>query len=277
MRETASQRLQVYRYCPGCKAVVQVAAIVLLLFLNACSSLLFRNSNQYIQYPVQPGDTVYEISQRFSVSADEILQVNDLSDPRRLAVGQVLKVPYHGQNLAKTSVDGTVTRVSSGGGTSDSFGGMRTRGSTSDDSGLNRVRLGEADRYIGKLVLPVKGGGSYISSRFGRRWLSFHEGLDIAGSVGLPVRAAHAGTVVYSGSSISGYGNMVVVKGEGLITVYGHNDKNRVRVGERVSAGERIADLGQSGKASGPHLHFETRVRNASGRYVAVDPMSFYP
>ena len=78
-------------------------------------------------------------------------------------------------------------------------------------------------------------------------------------------------------SSFYGYGRTVVLKGEGLLTVYAHNSANRVAVGDVVEKGDWIADVGQTGSASGPHVHFETRVQDASGRYAAVDPVVFYP
>jgi murein DD-endopeptidase MepM/ murein hydrolase activator NlpD len=61
------------------------------------------------------------------------------------------------------------------------------------------------------------------------------------------------------------------------MTVYGHNSKNLVSKGDRIDKGDRIAKVGQTGDASGPHLHFETRVMDDNGRYAAVNPMVFYP
>lgn len=241
---------------------------VLVVSLSGCSALLFREKHSYIRYPVQSGDTLYAISKRFAVPVDTIQSKNNIRDPRRLVVGQQLKIPYHGQDLARSEQDNTVSRAS--------FGGLSVRGSTSDRSGLSRVNLGRSERFVGQLKMPVTGGGSYISSKFGRRWLNFHEGIDIAGPIGLPIVAAHAGKVVYSGNGIRGYGNLVVLKTDGLITIYGHNRRNLVRVGQSVSRGKRIAELGQSGKASGPHVHFETRIPDAEGRYMAVNPLAFF-
>ena len=250
----------------------KIRVIVLLLsvlcFASGCSTLLFREKKKFIQYPVQRGDTLFAISNRFDIPAGTIADVNDIDNPRALRVGQVLKVPYKGQNLTMKPGERSSARAS--------YGGLSVRGSTSDRSNLSKMQLGRAKQYVGRLRMPASGGSAHISSRFGRRWLSFHEGIDIAGPVGTPVVAAHAGTVVYSGSSIRGYGNMVVVKGDGLITIYGHNKSNTVSVGDKVGRGERIAKLGMSGKATGPHVHFETRVKNSKGRYVAVDPLVFF-
>jgi len=74
------------------------------------------------------------------------------------------------------------------------------------------------------------------------------------------VVAANDGKVLYAGRKIAGYGNMVVIRhGFGFSTVYAHNSKLMVRRGQRVKCGQRIALSGATGKASGPHLHFELR------------------
>lgn len=138
-----------------------------------------------------------------------------------------------------------------------------------------KVKLGAAARYIGGLEWPVK--GAKITSGFGWRSTRFHDGLDLSASQGVEIRAAHDGTVAYSGNSLRGYGNMVVLKGaDGLVTVYGHNRSNKVKKGQSVKRGQVIGYVGKTGRASGPHLHFETRVLDAKGKYVPVDPKTFF-
>lgn len=112
-----------------------------------------------------------------------------------------------------------------------------------------------------------------IISGYGPRWGRVHEGIDLVAPTGTPVLAAAAGEVVYSGNRIRGYGNMVVVKHDGeLMTVYAHNSVLLVKAGDRVDAGQAVALSGQSGRASGPHLHFEVR----RGQ-VPRDPLGFLP
>ena len=109
-----------------------------------------------------------------------------------------------------------------------------------------------------KLIWPIQ--GATLSSTFGYRWHRFHEGLDLVAPVGTPIHAAEAGEVIYSGNQISGYGYMIVIKHVGnLASVYAHNKDNLVKKGQKVQKGQQIAQLGNSGKSSGPHLHFELR------------------
>jgi murein DD-endopeptidase MepM/ murein hydrolase activator NlpD len=89
--------------------------------------------------------------------------------------------------------------------------------------------------------------------------------------MGTPVLAAGDGEVVYAGDGIRGYGNLVVLQHPGdLLTVYAHNQTVFVAPGQAVRGGERIAAVGQTGRASGPHLHFEVR----EGQ-IPKDPMPY--
>ena len=111
-----------------------------------------------------------------------------------------------------------------------------------------------------------------VTSSFGPRRGSFHDGIDIAAPVGAAVRAAAKGDVAYSGS-LPGYGNVIILRhGTGYATVYAHNDQNLVEEGQRVNQGQLIATVGRSGRTSGANLHFEVRKDN-----VAHDPLQFLP
>lgn len=116
-----------------------------------------------------------------------------------------------------------------------------------------------------------------VTSRFGWRgspwggWGSdFHPGIDIANDYGTPINATADGTVVYSGW-YSGYGYMIQIDhGNGIVTVYGHNSQNLVRVGDFVQKGGTIAYMGSTGNSTGPHCHYEVRVNG-----TAVNPANF--
>jgi murein DD-endopeptidase MepM/ murein hydrolase activator NlpD len=121
---------------------------------------------------------------------------------------------------------------------------------------------------------PVQSG--YVSSSFGNRTdpftgrAAFHKGIDFAGRAGSDVVAVASGVVIWSGERY-GYGEMVEINhGNGYVTRYAHNSENRVIVGDTVKRGEIIASMGDTGRATGPNLHFEV-LRN--GR--VVDPLTY--
>jgi len=108
--------------------------------------------------------------------------------------------------------------------------------------------------------LPVEG---IVTSEIGWRKdpisgsMAFHKGLDIAAPQGTSIRAVASGTVIESGAK-GEYGNAVVIRtDDGRRMLYGHNARNFVQVGDRVKQGETIASVGATGKATGPHVHFE--------------------
>lgn len=112
-----------------------------------------------------------------------------------------------------------------------------------------------------------------VTSNFGAREGSPHEGVDLKARSGTPVYAAQTGRVIYAGNKLSGYGKMVVIRHEkGLASVYAHNSRLLVRQGQRVRQGQKISLSGNTGRSSGPHLHFE--VRDGS---LAVDPTRVIP
>ncbi|MBO9408074.1 peptidoglycan DD-metalloendopeptidase family protein [Shimia sp. R9_1] len=116
---------------------------------------------------------------------------------------------------------------------------------------------------------PVKSAFRYTSG-FGMRWGRMHKGTDFAARYGTPIHSTADGVVVHAGWQ-SGYGRLVKIRHEhGIETRYAHLAKIRVKVGQRISRGDRIGDMGNSGRSTGTHLHYEVRV---NGR--AVNPMTF--
>lgn len=113
-----------------------------------------------------------------------------------------------------------------------------------------------------------------LTSGYGWRWGRMHRGIDIAAPVGTPVVAAADGVVATSGWDSGGYGNKVDIRHpDGSLTRYAHNSRLLVRAGQTVRQGQLIAEMGSTGRSTGPHLHFEIR---PSGK-GAVNPMAFLP
>jgi len=167
---------------------------------------------------------------------NSLMSANAISDPRRLEVGQILRIPGY-------TAYGAIT-----------------------DFGADY----SSERPTRTFVWPVDHGE--VSSGFGIRNGTMHDGVDIAAPVGTPVHAAEAGTVIYSGR-LRGYGNVIILRHDDhYVTVYGHNSQNLVREGEAVRCGETICDIGNSGRTTGPNLHFEVRRDN-----VARNPLVYLP
>jgi len=115
---------------------------------------------------------------------------------------------------------------------------------------------------------PVRGGR--WTSGFGPRGRSMHNGLDIAAPRGTPVRATADGVVTFAGRQ-HGYGRVVKIRHAfGFETIYAHNSRVRVKVGQRVSRGDRIADVGSTGRSTGNHVHYEIRIDDKP-----VNPVKF--
>lgn len=105
-----------------------------------------------------------------------------------------------------------------------------------------------------RFVVPAIG---TFTSGFGSRWGALHAGVDIANSIGTPIRAVTDGTVLEAGPA-SGFGLWVRLQhADGTITVYGHMNTIEVNTGQKVAAGQEIATIGNRGNSTGPHLHFE--------------------
>ena len=125
-----------------------------------------------------------------------------------------------------------------------------------------------APRQAGLSVAwPISG---VVTSPFGTRWGRMHQGIDIGAGSGTPIHAAGSGTVFFCGV-MDGYGNVALIDhGNGMVTLYAHQSQLACSVGQRVGTGQVIGYVGSTGHSTGPHLHFETRVRG-----VAVDPMQY--
>jgi murein DD-endopeptidase MepM/ murein hydrolase activator NlpD len=134
---------------------------------------------------------------------------------------------------------------------------------------MDRLNLYRIAAQKAPFANPVKDAVRFTSG-FGRRWGRMHSGADFAGPRGTPIYATADGVVVHAGWQ-SGYGKLVKIQHQfGIETRYAHQSKIRVKVGQRVSRGQRIGDMGNTGRSTGTHLHYEVRV---GGK--AVNPMIY--
>lgn len=178
-----------------------------------------------IVHTLRRGETVWDLARRYGVGMDEILTANKIADPTRMHPGQELTIP---------SVAGTTA-------------------SAAQPQRETVVASRSATRTV-RFVWPTEG---YISSNYGPRWGRFHYGIDIAARTGTPLVAIAAGVVSDAGWR-QGYGYMVRIDHQnGWESVYGHASRLFVRSGQSVRSGQQIAAVGQTGNATGPHVHLE--------------------
>jgi murein DD-endopeptidase MepM/ murein hydrolase activator NlpD len=195
-------------------------------------------------HEVKPGDTLHALAKKYGTTVAAIVKANNLAGPDAIKVGQRLIIP---------SGDTVVVR----------------RGNAPAPIPTVRPAVGSAraptrlvlavpdfDSMIVPFTWPVEGP---VISTFGHRPSGWHGGIDIKAPLGTPVWAAAGGVVIASGLETS-YGFVVKIEHRrGFVTVYAHNDVNLVEVGDRVDAGEMIALVGQTGRATTHHVHFEIR------------------
>jgi len=183
-------------------------------------------------HTVQEGETLYSICWTYGVDLQEVMEVNGLEESAQLRAGQVIFIPEASKEIH-----------------------LKTK--PPEKAGEKPPTKLSPPPEKSRFIWPVLG---TISSLFGVRDGRRHDGLDIAAPEGTPILAAAAGEVIFSGNQGTGYGNLVIIRhADNFITIYAHCLRNLAREGDRVDQGQKIALVGRTGRASGPHLHFEIR------------------
>jgi len=179
-----------------------------------------------VLHTLRQGETVWGLSRAYQVGSDLILAANSIKDPARLLPGQKLVIPGSGASVSRVALPAREALAVSQ----------------------------AAPRAAADFIWPVNG---RITSAFGPRWGSFHAGLDIARRYGSPILAVADGTVVDVGWRGS-FGHMIRIDHQnGWESLYAHASRIHVQRGDTVSAGQQIACIGETGNATGPHLHLE--------------------
>ena len=229
------------------------------------------------EYTVQAGDTLGEIAGEYDLAMDTLISFNQIEDVRRLQVGDTFQIPNR---------DGLLYTVKRG----DSLSTIAQEHDTTVNELLDANDLRSQTVAVGQVVFvpgarlnatergiilgelfawPAQG---VFTSGFGMRadpftgLPRFHNGIDLAGPIGGPIRAAASGRVVHVESQIGNYGRFVIVRHpDGFQTLYAHLQDFAVRNGQTVSRGQRVGSMGNTGRSTGPHLHFSV-IHN--GRFV---------
>ena len=223
-------------------------ALLLPLFFPACALLSLAPQPakpQGVYHVVKRKENLFRIGKAYDIPYRELARINGIEDPHQIRVGQRVFIPGATRQLPVeiiTPLDVSLER-------------------SSPDEPLVRSQAG--------FIWPT---GGNISSKFGPRGETFHDGIDILAREGSPIQAVEQGEVIYS-DQLRGYGNIIIIRHPGgFASVYAHNRTNRVVEGQRVVQGETIAEVGSTGRVSAAHLHFEIRKDN-----IARDPLYYLP
>ena len=210
---------------------------------------------ELITHPVGKGQTLYRIARAYGLSVEELMDANRIDDPRDLKAGELLFVPGAKERKTVAEFDAPEPEPT-----------VRPT-TTSTEPEKKQPKLVRVGKGSGALQWPLRG---VLYARFGKKGKEPHDGVDLAAPAGQPVKVAAPGTVLFAGDQ-KGYGLIVIVEHDGgLITLYAHNRDLRVKTGQKVREGQVVATVGDSGRTSGPHLHFEVRKDG-----VPVDPLDF--
>ena len=198
-------------------------------------------------HEIRPGETLYRIGHAYGIPVEDLRLENGISDPAQVPVGSLVFVPRAERTVEIAAAASVRAKLESRPPRRAQLSQIPRAGSGTLDPAAHGEALG----------WPLRG---VLVSAFGMRDREQHEGIDLAAPEGTPVLAASFGKVLFAGEQ-RGYGKIVLLRHEGgLVTIYAHNAENLVGAGDSVARGQRIARVGRSGNATGPHLHFEVRV-----------------
>ncbi len=270
---------------------------------------LITSGEKTVEHRVAGGETLADLAKQYRVTEEDIIEDNPDVDRKKLEVGSVLTIHQTAPVLsvevvAQVTDEEKVSHKTEKRKDPDMYEGYSETSQKGKD-GLNEVTarvtlvngeqveeknkvttvkkepvteiimVGSKERPpsvgSGEYIWPVSGGYT-LTSEFGGRWGRMHEGIDLGLPVGTDILAADGGIVTFAGYS-GGYGYVVKVDHQnGMSTTYAHNSSLLVSTGDEVFKGMHIAESGNSGRSTGPHLHFEIRVDG-----VAQNPLNYLP
>ena len=247
-----------------------IPVISLTIILCACGPSryeplrnVYRSPAPVVQgsHTVKPGETLYSIAWRYNRDHEELARNNGISAPYRIYPGQeislesapIARVNQH-QTVAKRSTSNQTTRYK--------------KPQTNTKPVQEKVANQRHNKVDMSWSWPTKGPVIETFSLQGK----VNKGIDLAGSKGEPVFAAADGKVVYSGTGLVGYGNLIIIKhNDSYLSAYAHNSRLLLKEGEKAKAGQKIAEIGSTG-TNRDKLHFEIR---RDGK--PVNPITYLP
>ena len=228
------------------------------------------------QYVVRRGDTLFSIAFRYGWDYKALAARNQIPEPYTIRPGQTIR--FDGRsNSTSSGVAVTPGTVRSG------TASTTTSTQTSASGSVKTTVISKPVAAVPSVSAPPQGpagpapkgwtwpSNGVLIGKFSSNG-SLNKGIDIAGDLGQPVLAASDGSVVYAGSGLRGYGELVIIKhSDTYVSAYGHNRRLLVREGQQVKAGQTIAEMGSTG-TDRVKLHFEIRRQGKP-----VDPLQFLP
>lgn len=222
-------------------------------------------------YRVKKGDTLYSIAFRYGLDYRQVARWNGIDSRYLIHVGQKLSLRAPSSRSAPSTTAGSTASASKAATTARTASAQKSSSTTaSSQSASSSQPTSNTSLSSGPVRWHWPHEGKVVLA-FGRGQPE-NKGLDIAGKEGEAVKAAAHGEVVYAGNGLLGYGNLVIINHDkNYLSAYAHNSRIFVREGDKVKAGEKIAEIGNTG-ATRPMLHFEIR-RDGN----PVDPMRYLP
>lgn len=208
-------------------------------------------SERIFHHFVSDGDTLYSIAWRYNLDPDHLAFINKIKKPYKIFEGDRINLKITSTELNKNI---NISNKDPSKNTVDKF---------------TAPYIENKEYHQNKWYWPAKGKitKNFKSSKYGS-----HKGIDIESFKGASVLASNSGRVVYSGSGLPAYGKLIILKHDDIyLSAYAHNDRLLVKEGDKVKAGEKIAEMGQTG-ATYNHLHFEIRKKG-----VPINPNLLLP
>ncbi|OGO79077.1 MAG: hypothetical protein A2Y23_10395, partial [Clostridiales bacterium GWB2_37_7] len=269
------------------------------------AAFVLKGTNEEKIHKVTEGDSFWSISRKYNIKIEDLQKANPKADPNKIKIGQELSlvvpkpllsvktiemaeykenIPFEQTVEFSSSMYKDQTSIKVKG----VYGEREVVADVVKINGIEDSRNILTEKVIKdpktqillkgtKELPPKKGTGTFstptrgaITSRFGIRWGRPHEGIDYAAPIGTPVYASDGGVVTWVGTR-GNFGKLIIIDhGGGLETYYGHLSKYFVEKGDKVYKGEKIGAVGNTGRTTGPNLHFEIRKNGKP-----IDPMKY--
>lgn len=272
---------------------------------DEAAAFILKGTDEEKIHAVAEGESIWSISRKYNISIENLQKANPKLNPDKIKIGQKInlvvpkplvsvkttEIATYKENIPfeqKVEFSSSLYKDQSSIKVKGQYGEREVVAEVVKVNGLEDSRNIISEKIVKepktqilvkgtKELPPKKGTGTFgmptrgrLSSGFGTRWGRAHEGIDLAAPIGTAVYASDGGVVIWAGTKGT-YGKFIMIDhGGGYVSAYGHLSKYSVSVGDKVYKGQKIAAVGNTGRSTGPHLHFEIR-KNGS----PVNPLKY--